>query len=98
MDEPTPTEYVFEHGYEAGIRMAWTHLLHEALVHLGYSTSEGREQAWILEREAAIQALRLACAQFGDNDWPARLSLADILDKHLVRHLPGTDTTNTREG
>jgi predicted secreted protein len=41
----------------------------------------------VLEREAAVQALREMCRDFGDNDWPEDLHLADILDKHLAKHL-----------
>lgn len=52
---------------------------------LGYENVT--EQAWIAEREAAIAALRRLCAAHGDNDWPESLHLADIIEKHLGRHL-----------
>jgi hypothetical protein len=31
--------------------------------------------------------LRRVCAKFGDNDWSDDLRLADVLEKHLLRHL-----------
>jgi hypothetical protein len=40
-----------------------------------------------LEREKTISALRELCAAFGDNDWPNDLHLADVIEKHLGKHL-----------
>lgn len=40
-----------------------------------------------LEREQTISALRELCAVFGDNDWPEDLNLADVVEKHLGKHL-----------
>jgi hypothetical protein len=48
------------------------------------------------EREQAVASLRDICRQFGDNDWPDDLHLADVLDKHLGRHLEG-EATDARE-
>lgn len=39
------------------------------------------------ERLGAIQALRKTCEYFGDNNWEPNLHLADIIEKHLYRHL-----------
>lgn len=39
------------------------------------------------ERQEAIVILRSLCEEFGDNDWGDDLHLADIIDKHLRRHL-----------
>lgn len=39
------------------------------------------------ERVDTILKLREICETYGDNDWPDGLHLADILDKHLLRHL-----------
>ncbi len=39
------------------------------------------------ERGAAVKMLRQLCADFGDNDWPDDLHLADVIDKHLGDHL-----------
>jgi hypothetical protein len=35
------------------------------------------------EREEAIAALRSMCADYGDNEWPETLHLADIIETHL---------------
>lgn len=39
------------------------------------------------EREEAVEALREVCEAYGDNDWSPGLRLADIVEKHLHRHL-----------
>lgn len=39
------------------------------------------------EREATIAALRILCGDFGDNDWLDDLHLADVVEKHLSKHL-----------
>jgi len=39
------------------------------------------------ERREIISALRDACSEIGDNDWPDDLHIADIIEKHLARHL-----------
>lgn len=43
-----------------------------------------RDRLWA-ERVAAVAMLRLECAEYGDNDWPDTLHLADIIEKHLAR-------------
>ena len=47
------------------------------------------------EREEAIATLRRVCDRFGDNDWDPWLPLADIIEKHLVRHLEERDKRET---
>ena len=39
------------------------------------------------EREVAVAALRELCGEYGDNDWADDLHLADVIEKHLRRHL-----------
>jgi len=39
------------------------------------------------ERNDAIVMLRQVCEDWGDNDWADNLHLADIIEKHLWRHL-----------
>lgn len=39
------------------------------------------------ERDATVKMLRDVCADFGDNDWADELHLADVIEKHLARHL-----------
>jgi hypothetical protein len=79
---------VSEDDYERGSRAAWLSMLSHCLRHLGYDSPEAQKAGWILEREAAVAALRTACAEHGDNDWPVDLHLADVIEKHLMRHLP----------
>ncbi len=78
----TPDE---ERAYESGGRMAWTQMLQLCIKNLGY---EARDRAgWISEREQAVTQLRILCEEFGDNDWPDDLHLADVIEKYLGRHL-----------
>jgi len=83
-------------SWQAGNRSAWTQMLQQCVAALG---EEGRTQAgWLVEREEAIAALREICGRFGDNDWRENLSLADVIQNHLARHLgaPSTDGTLVR--
>ena len=77
-----------ERIYLRGQRQVWHELLQECLKNLGYLDPKLRNQhAWLLEREATIHMLRRVCEDSGDNDWEENLHLADIIDKHLWRHL-----------
>lgn len=76
-----------EDDYMRGSHAAWASMLGTCLMHLGYKSAETKAVAWVTEREAAIAALREVCELHGDNDWPEELHLADIIDKHLHRHL-----------
>lgn len=76
-----------EMAYDRGKKVAFTLILSECVRYLGYDDSEARRAAWILERVAAIAALRHLCGIVGDNDWPDELHLQDIIEKHLVKHL-----------
>ena len=73
--------------WEAGYRAAATNMLREALKMLGYRGDEAAHAKWILERNATLDALRNVCADHGDNDWEPDLHLADVVEKHLARHL-----------
>ena len=73
--------------WEAGYRAAATNMLREALKMLGFNGTEAAHAKWILEREATVGALRDVCADHGDNDWEPSLHLADVVEKHLARHL-----------
>ena len=59
------------------------------------STSTGMSERLQSEREEAIATLRRVCDRFGDNDWDPWLPLADIIEKHLVRHLEERDKRET---
>lgn len=76
-----------EEDYIAGSRSAWIAILQTSCRHLGYDDVEAARASWIVERELAIQALRDFCKYYGDNDWDSNLSLDDIIEKHLRRHL-----------
>lgn len=39
------------------------------------------------ERAEAVAVLREACDLLGDNDWDDALHLADVIEKHLLKHL-----------
>lgn len=82
-----------EADYERGVRAVWLQLLTEAIANLGYNTPEANKAAWIIERERTIAVLRDVCDHCGDNDWPDNLSLGDVVDKHLYRHLDHAITT-----
>lgn len=74
--------------WRRGNRAAWMRLFSMALGELGYDNPEfATQHAWILEREATVAALRSLCEDFGDNDWPDNLHLADVIEKHLGRYL-----------
>ena len=76
-----------EQSYIQGSRAAWTTMLRSCLANLGIDGSEADRTRWILEREAAIAALRRVCRKHGDNNWDEDLHLADIIEKHLGRYL-----------
>jgi len=76
-----------EEAYEQGSRMAWLSMLQMCLRNLGYDANDVTHAKWIVERELAVSQLRSLCRDFGDNDWPDDLSLADVVDKHLTNHL-----------
>ena len=74
--------------YNEGQRAAWSRMLIHCKGELGYGAPDSRSvEAFIIEREAAIAQLRSLCEAFGDNGWEPSLHLADIIEKHLGRHL-----------
>ena len=81
-----------EEAYTRGSRAAWQLMLGECLKNLGYDGSETARLGWITEREAAVAALRSLCGEWGDNDWADNLHLADVIEKHLARHLDERET------
>lgn len=78
--------------YDEGQRSAWRMILLHAVKELGYRDEPAvAHHRWILEREAAVAQLRMACREHGDNDWPDDLHLADVIDKHLMRWIEVDD-------
>lgn len=76
-----------ELAYSLGSRAAWAMMLNTCLMHLGIDDPAVGALKWVSEREAAVAALREVCRYHGDNDWPDSLHLADVIEKHLARHL-----------
>lgn len=75
-----------EISYQAGKRTAWLEVLHLCNYALGYS-QETEVSYLLVEREAAVAALRALCEDFGDNDWTGDTSLVDVIENHLAAHL-----------
>jgi FtsZ-binding cell division protein ZapB len=75
-----------EGAYLDGSRAAWEQVLGLAIQRLGGDPEAGA--SLLAERTAAVAALRSLCEDMGaSNDWPPTLHLADVIDKHLGRHL-----------
>ena len=74
-------------AYVQGSERAWLTMLGECLRQLGYGSPEHTAHRWVLERADVVLKLREICEDFGDNDWPSDLHLADVLEKHLLRRL-----------
>ena len=76
-----------EQVYLHGQRAAWLSMLRTCLRELGLEDAEPEGAWWVLEREEAMAVLRRVCEEYGDNDWSEYVHLADVIDKHLFRHL-----------
>lgn len=66
-----------EADYERGSRAVWQRILGQA--------PSARWRALCLN--ARPLSLRSVCEDHGDNDWESDLHLADVVEKHLARHL-----------
>ena len=73
-----------ETAYIEGNKAAWLRMLKTALQELGGESSEAANARWVAERAEVVAMLRTVCDVHGDNDWPDKLHLADVIDKHLV--------------
>lgn len=76
-----------EMDYLRGRNDATRSIMQHCLAQL-YEGKEPKAERLLLERSEAIAMLRQVCEHYGDNDWPDSLHLADIIEKHLWRHLP----------
>ena len=74
-------------SYLSGERAANVTMLSHLLDALGSDDPAAGRTNWILERHELVVALRKICDEFGDNDWSDDLCLADVVEKHLSRHL-----------
>lgn len=75
----------YDDGYTEGCKAIYKRLLDIAIMGLGQKQVDAARL--LSERAEAIAVLRDLCESHGDNDWPATLNLADIIDKHLGKHL-----------
>lgn len=73
----------FLDGYNSALRR----IVSDVVRRLGHDDPAAEKARWIVERGNVLAALREICHDFGDNDWPDSLSLADVIEKHLARHL-----------
>jgi hypothetical protein len=74
-----------EAAYTEGQKAIWRNLIAQALRELGRDSPEWTSHRWVVEREETVAALRRACRDQGDNDWPDDLHLVDVIEKHLLR-------------
>jgi len=79
-----------ERGYIEGRRMILRRLIAQCAAELGYGDMKdplAKIASLIADREDTRSALRSVCEFYGDNEWEDNLSLADVVEKHLGRHL-----------
>ncbi len=74
-----------ERSIERGKYLAYCDILASCLNRL--EDHQQQSFSYIVERGAAIEALRELCSKFGDNDWTDDTPLADIISNHLGEHL-----------
>jgi len=60
---------------------------YEAWVAASKHANEKTQARQASERQEVLLKLREICGVFGDNDWSDDLHFADVLEKHLYRHL-----------
>ncbi len=73
-----------EQDWQTGNRAAYAHILGLCRRELGHHNTP---DALLLQLEDARAALRVVCAEHGDNEWDDNLALSDVIEKHLARHL-----------
>lgn len=76
-----------EKAYVMGSNAAYSTMLALCLKYLG--KEEYDKNKWVVERAEIVHMLRMICDEYGDNDWPDDLHLADVIEKHLWNHLGG---------
>jgi hypothetical protein len=81
------TEDERDTAYTNGHQRAWLSMMNECIRQLGYEHAEVIQTRWIRERAELVLTLRAICEDFGDNDWPDDLNLADVMNKHLAKYL-----------
>jgi hypothetical protein len=81
-----------EQAFEMGCKAFARRILGECVREIGQT--DVTAEAWRLERADAVAALRSLCEDFGDNEWPDDLHLADVINKHLLPYLDEYDDPN----
>ena len=73
--------------YQAGKRRVALSVVLSLLGDLDDGSPEKTAARLKTERMETIARLRSVCAEHGDNEWSDELHLADVIEKHLERHL-----------
>ena len=74
-----------EQSYIAGRKAMAASIIRECWDEL--NPDEKKIANLIIERQEIVAMLRQVCENHGDNDWTDELNLADVIEKHLWRHL-----------
>lgn len=86
-DEREESQERDERNWSQGYKTALVGLLQELIHRIGIKEPEVAHLKWVDERQRTVNALRSICEDYGDNDWDDNLFLADVIEKHLHRHL-----------
>lgn len=74
-----------EQAWQRGRKSAFRSIVGEAAREM---TGKGMKlAAAMMQLHDTREALRRVCEDHGDNDWSDDLHLADVIEKHLARHL-----------
>lgn len=78
-----------EQVYLQGQRAVYLEMLRTAIRGLGEQGPDPDADAnrWRIVRAEIVAMLRQVCEEHGDNDWDDSLHPADVIEKHLWRHL-----------
>jgi hypothetical protein len=100
-DEIRDVPKIHEPSYLEGERAALRAMLSEVLRRLDVHGSRDEPLRTIArltkEREDTVAALRSVCRDHGDNEWEPSEYLADVVEKHLARHLRTSSDGALRE-
>lgn len=77
----------YETAYRQGRKSAFWSMLCKCADEAGIEDAVTLLAKAEVERSNAVDALRVVCEQFGDNDWRNEEPLADVIERHLLRHL-----------
>lgn len=86
MKTPDERDRDYTEGHRAACRMMLGYCLRE-LLGLDADDKLALLATKAQEIDETRAMLRRVCEDHGDNDWPDDLHLADVVEKHLWRHL-----------